>query len=74
MTSTFRQQIAEMTQIILAEGAASSRDLAAMALIRAGFRPRMVAASLDIAMNAAREAQKPAANVIYPAWWRGVVQ
>ncbi len=72
--TTLREQIGEMTQIILAEGAAHSRDLAALALVRAGFRPRMIAASLDIAMNAAREMQKPAVSNVFPIWWKRAVQ
>lgn len=56
---TLREQIAEMTQIILAEGAAHNKDLAALACVRAGFPPRLVAACLDTAMENARDLTKP---------------
>ena len=56
---TLRKQIAEMTQIVLAEGAAHNKDLAASAILRAGFAPRLIAACIDTAMENARDLTKP---------------
>ena len=72
MSRTIREQVAEMTQVILSEGAANSADLAALACVRAGFPPRLVAACLDQCMEAAREMQRPIIISKTPAWLRRV--
>lgn len=59
MTRTLFEQIAEMTQVVLSEGAAHNKDLAALACVRAGFPPRLVAGCLDTAMERAREMSRP---------------
>lgn len=64
--TTLRVQVAEMAQIVLSEGAAHNRDLAASALLRAGFTPRFIAAFLDDALEAARDMARPnPANVFH---------
>lgn len=62
--TTLRVQVNEMAHIVLTEGAAHSPELAALALLAAGYTPRFVAAFLDEVMETARELQKPrVANV-----------
>jgi uncharacterized membrane-anchored protein len=57
---TLSEVTAEMVQIVLAEGASDNVDRAALALIRAGYRPSLIAALLDEAMADAREFMAPA--------------
>ena len=64
---TLAEVTAEMVQIVIAEGATSDMDRAALALVRANYSPRLVAAVIDEVMVEAREFFAPPAfeNVVF---------
>ena len=64
---TLAEVTAEMVQIVIADGATSDMDRAALALVRAGYSPRLVAAVIDEVMVEAREFFAPPAfkNVVF---------
>ena len=64
---TLSEVTAEMVQTVIAEGVAHDMDRAALALIRVGYSPRLVAAVLDEVMADAREFRSPAftGNVVF---------
>jgi hypothetical protein len=66
MMRTLSEVTAEMVQIVIAEGATSDMDRAALALVRSGYTPRLVAAVIDEVMADAREFFAPTfENVVF---------
>ena len=51
---TILQTILDMAEILDAEGLGRNRDKAAIRLVERGYRPRHVAAFLDLAMTASQ--------------------
>lgn len=57
---TLSEITAEMVQFVIAEGATQDMDRAALALVRAGYSSRLIAAVIDDVMADARTFVAPA--------------